>query len=423
MWRLGWQKHANTLAIPDSISKAVEPAWSIAFNAMRQSTTGLIVSLLLGALTVTAQPNPARPDLRQGAYYPEAEAAKRLADTARTYPSLADWQQRAALLRQGLREGMELPDRPAFAPLAPIRHSLRELTGYTVENVAFESLPGFFVTGNLYRPLGMTGKRPAILSTHGHSGTLESRTLEYTQQRCATLARMGAVVFAIDMIGYGDATQCNHKLPKALKLQTLNSMRAVDFLLSLPEVDAQRIGVSGESGGGTQTIMLTALDPRITVSVPVVMVSAHFFGGCTCESGMPIHKRPASETSNAELAALAAPRPMLLVSDGKDWTKNTPVVEFPYVQRVYQLFNAQDKVANVHLPTEGHDYGPSKRDAAYRFLATHLGLDLNRVLKNGQFDESVNTVLDKSRLRVFTPTYPRPAYAVVGDEAVMSLLR
>lgn len=375
-----------------------------------------------------AQPNPARTDLRQGAYYPEAEGAKRLADTAQTYQTRAAWEKRAALLRKGLRDGMELPERPNFAPLKPIRHSLRQLDGYTVENVAFESLPGFFVTGNLYRPVGMTGKRPVVLCPHGHSDLLEGRTLEAAQQRSATLARMGAVVFAFDMLGYGDSKQCGHKLPKALKLQALNAIRSLDFLLSLPDVDASRVGVTGESGGGTQTFLLAALDSRVTVVVPVVMVSAHFFGGCICESGMPIHKRPTHETSNAELAALSAPRPLLLISDGKDWTKNTPAVEFPYMQNVYRLYGAEDKVANVHLPNEGHDYGPSKRAAAYRFLATHLGLDISRVLKpvhrsDGAADESRNTLLDREALRVFTPQYPRPAQAVQGDDAVMSLLK
>lgn len=381
-----------------------------------------VLSALLMGLPALAQPNPERPELRQGNYYSEAEGARRLADTAQTYTTRQAWEKRASLIRQGIRAGMELPDRPQFAPLNPRRHSARRMAGYVVENVAFESLPGYFVTGNLYYPTDVAGKRPVILCPHGHSGTMEGRTLEAAQQRCATLARMGAVVFAYDMPGYGDATQCDHKLPKALKLQTINSIRALDFLLSLPNVDPTRVGVTGESGGGTQTFLLTALDARVTVSVPVVMVSAHFFGGCTCESGMPIHKRPTHETTNAEIAALAAPRPMLLISDGKDWTKNTPTVEYPFVQGVYRLYGQENRVANVHLPDEGHDYGSSKRAAAYRFLARHLGLDLARVVKNGQPDETPNTILDRDALRVFTSEHPRPDRAVLGNEAVMELL-
>jgi dienelactone hydrolase len=386
----------------------------------------LLITCLLSAAGLSktlAQPNPNRPDLCQGAYFSEAQGADSLRSFASTYHDREGWEARASIIRQGLRDGMNLPAKPAFAPLAPIRHSLRELNGYTVENVAFESLPGIFVTGNLYRPARPTGKSAGILCSHGHMATLDARLKEYTQQRCATLARMGAVVFTYDMIGYGDSKQCDHKLPDALKLQTLNGMRALDFLTSLPDVDTTRIGMTGESGGGTQTFLLTALDPRIKVSVPVVMVSAHFFGGCTCESGMPIHKRPTHQTSNVEIAALAAPRPMLLVSDGKDWTKNNPAVEFPYVQNIYGYYGVGDRVENFHLPAEGHDYGPSKRQAAYRFLAKHLALNLDQVLKNGQIDETPNTILDASALQVFTAEHPRPSQAVMGDDAVTALLK
>ncbi|XWW45356.1 acetylxylan esterase [Fibrella sp. USSR17] len=390
---------------------------------MVRVSLSLFVSGLFASLAGFSQPNPARPDLRQGAYYSEEEGARRLAETAQTYLTRAAWEKRAKLLRSGLTDGMELPARPDFAPLKPVRHSLRQLDGYTVENVAFESVPGYFVTGNLYRPVGLSGKRPAVLSQHGHAKLLDARFQESAQQRCATLARMGAVVFAYDMVGYGDSKQSEHKLPKALKLQALNGIRALDFLVSLPDVDPSRIGVTGESGGGTQAFMLAALDRRVAVAVPVVMVSAHFFGGCTCESGMPVHKRPTHETSNAELTALIAPRPLLLISDGKDWTKNTPVVEYPFLQHVYRLYGAENRVANVHLPDEGHDYGLSKRVAAYQFLATHLGLDLSRVLKEGIPDESRNTVLDATALQVFTAGHPRPAHAAMGDEAVSALLK
>ncbi len=381
-----------------------------------------LLSYAIGTTAVVAQPNPDRPELCQGAYFTEEQGAKSLQTFAGTYHDRTSWETRASLIRTGLREGMNLPEKPKFAPLKPIRHSLRTLNGYSVENVAFESLPGLFVTGNLYRPLNQTDKSAGVLCPHGHTPNLDARFVEQTQQRCATMARMGAVVFVYDMLGYGDSKQSDHKLANALTLQTLNSIRALDFLTNLPDVDTSRIAVSGESGGGTQTFLLAALDSRVKVSVPVVMVSAHFFGGCVCESGMPIHKRPTQQTSNVEIAALAAPRPMLLISDGKDWTKNTPAVEFPYIQNIYSYYGAKDRVENVHLPNEGHDYGPSKRAAAYRFLAKHLKLELNRVLKNGQIDETPNTLLDPAALQVFTVEHPRPAHAVVGDEKVTALL-
>jgi hypothetical protein len=370
-------------------------------------------------------PNSKKPQLCQGNYHSEEAAKEQLARFARSYSNLAEWQKRAKDIREGILRGAELLPMPKKCPLNPIIHSKREYEDYTVENVAFESLPGVFVTGSLYRP--RKGNRPfaAVLCPHGHWGDPNDygRFRPDQQKRCATLARIGAVVFSYDMVGWGDWKNAGwqHNRPKVLKLQLWNSIRAIDFLTSRKYVDPKRIAVTGASGGGTQSFMLTAVDDRIAVCVPVVMVSAHFFGGCNCESGMPIHKSDTHETSNVEIAGLAAPRPLLLISDGKDWTKNVPNVEFPYIRNIYRLYGVESNVENLHLPDEGHDYGLSKRNGMYKFLAKHLRLSLDKVAKpDGSIDESFVVIEKQEDMLVFDTNHPRPVHAVRGDTNELS---
>lgn len=363
----------------------------------------------------------AQVELCQGAYFTE-EQGKAFLDN-HIPVSLVAWQQRAEQVRYNIREGMELQKLPPKPTSKPVINGKRIMDGYSIENVVFESLPGFYVTGNLYRPLKKQKKYAGILCPHGHGNNPEGRFREQTQKRCGTLARMGAIVFVWDMIGQGDSKQCDHNLSKGVKLQTINSIRSLDFLLSLPEVDSSRIGVTGESGGGTQTFLLTALDQRVKVAAPVVMVSSYFFGGCSCESGMPIHKKGDFQTNNVEIAALTAPKPMLLVSDGGDWTKHTPEVEYPFMQKIYQLYSSRNKVEMVHLPDEKHDYGPSKRKAMYVFMAKNLGLNLKNVQgADGNIDETPVIVLEQKDLEIFNASSPLPTNAIVGNEAVTKLL-
>jgi dienelactone hydrolase len=344
-----------------------------------------------------------------------------LAEAALKYKSKDQWQAHAEDVRRGILAGMRLERRPPACELKTIRHSKQQRDGYTVENVAFESLPGYWVTGNLYLPEDAERRTAGILCPHGHGP--EGRLNEHAQARCASLARMGAVVFAWDMVGYNESKPVPHRHSETLRLQTHNSMRCVDFLLSLGIVDEDRIGVTGESGGGTQTFLLTALDPRIDVSAPVVMVSAHFFGGCICESGLPIHQGPEHQTNNVEIAALAAPKPLLLVSVGGDWTHNVPKVEYPHVKRIYEFFEAGGEVENAHFADEQHDYGPSKRKAVYPFMAKHLDLDLSRIQNDsGEIDEGFFKAISKDELLIFPKDRPRPDHAITDAEAVFAEL-
>ncbi len=374
-----------------------------------------LIVLLVAAIAAAAGARSNHPHQTEGA------ARAQLDRFAETFETADQWRARARRNREGILRGANLDPLPARCPLNPVIRGRQARKGYTVENVAIESLPGIYVTGNLYRPAKEQKSYAGILCPHGHSK--KGRLAAYTQTRCATLARMGAVVFAWDMVGWNECNQIKHTDPNVLTVQHYNSMRALDFLLSLGGIDPQRIGCTGESGGGTQTFLLTALDDRVKVSVPVVMVSAHFFGGCQCESGMPIHSGPGHETNNCDIAAMAAPRPLLVVSCGGDWTKNVPGVEFPYIWRVYRLLGAQKNVHNAHILYEGHGYEYSKRLPMYKWMARHLKLDLEAVaLPGGGVDEADTVVENEASLHVWTKDHPRPEDAPVGTEAVQKVL-
>ena len=283
--------------------------------------TTLIVALCFGTVLADSPLDLSKAidsgQLRRGHHWTPDEANLKMKEYASKWQDRKSWEKRAKAIREGILKGLFWEKMPEIVgDFDPIIHSRRKMKGYYVENIAIKSFPGFYITGNLYSPANPSERNPAILSPHGHAAN--KRLTEDVQKRCAAFARMGAIAFAYDMVGYAESTQTTHKMPIAALLQTWNSTRVLDYLLSRPDVDADRIGMTGGSGGGTQTFVLTAIDDRITVSAPVVQVSAHFFGGCVCESGMPIHKSAEHQTNNVEFAAMAAPRPLRFQRSGLD---------------------------------------------------------------------------------------------------------
>jgi dienelactone hydrolase len=299
-------------------------------------------------------------------------------DTALPLPSfstLEAWLKRRAFLRNQILVSAGLSPMPAKAPLHAQVFGKLEARNYTIEKVLLEPFPGFYLGGNLYRPRDGRAKHPAILNPQGHwpYGRLENESDYSAPSLGISLARQGYVVFAYDMVGYNDTLQVPHRFGSPeqrlwsfgpLGLQLWDSIRALDFVASLPDVDPAHLGAVGASGGGTQTFLLAAVDDRIRFAAPVNMVSAIMQGGDLCENAPGLR----IGTSNVEIAALFAPKPMLLVSATGDWTRNVPRNEFPAIQRIYALYGKADQVEVVQIDAP-HNFNRQSREAVYRFLA------------------------------------------------------
>lgn len=313
------------------------------------------------------------------------------------YSNKTEWEARRDTLRKEVRERLGIDKLlPLCSKEKPEYSKIRKFDGYTVQNFRLKTANGHTVCGSIYAPTSK-GKHPLIICPNGHFSN--GRYGKVQQLRLGTLARMGAICVDYDLWGWGESADevgsKAHQTPEAHVMQALNGIRILDWMIQRKDVDTKCIGVNGGSGGGTQTVLLTVLDDRFTAANPVVSVSSWFDGGCPCESGMPI-QLAGGGTCNAELAAMFAPKPMMLVSDGGDWTSTTPELEYPYLQRIYGFYGATDKVSNIHLPKERHDFGDNKRNAVYKFFIDTFNLDASKL------DESKVTIEDENALR-FTP--------------------
>ena len=335
--------------------------------------------------------------------WPVEEGWAELDRIAARYSNIDEWENRRQQLKPCLLEALQLSPMPAAPVSKPIVTARRKFNGYTVENIAIEILPGLYINGSLYKPAVYKGKIPVILNPDGHWD--KQRYRADCQLRCAALARMGAMAFSYDLFAWGESLLQfkpeDHRRSLAMTIQALGAVRILDYLLAQKDADTNRVAITGGSGGGSHTVLMTALDDRIKVSAPVVSLSSYFYGGCPCESGMPVHACGMG-TDNVEIAAMAAPRPQLVVSDGKDWTDHMPEHDLSYLKKMYGYYGKETSIENVHLPAEGHDFGINKRTAVYEFMAKQLQLNLKAIQDAaGKIDESAITIEPEQALYVF----------------------
>ena len=310
------------------------------------------------------------------------------------YSDKSAWEARKDTLKKEVRMRLEIDKLLPLCSNKPPKYSkIRKFDGYTVQNFRLKTVNGHTVCGSIYSPI-TKGKHPLIICPNGHFAN--GRYGEVQQLRLGTLARMGAICVDYDLWGWGQSAdevgKEAHQTAEAHIMQAINGIRILDWMICRKDVDTKRIGVNGGSGGGTQTVLLTVLDDRYTACNPVVSMSSWFDGGCPCESGMPI-QLSGGGTCNAELAAMFAPRPMMIVSDGGDWTSTTPELEYPYLQKIYNFYDAKQNISNIHLPNERHDFGPNKRNAVYKFFIDTFGLDASKL------DENKITIEDEEALK------------------------
>ena len=316
----------------------------------------------------------------------EAEGKMMLDYLSGLYGNKAQWEARRDSLRREVRQRLELDAFLDSCTLKPILSKVRKHDGYTTQNICIELTPGQHLFGTIYASM-KKGKHALIVCPDGH---WPYRYRKDEQQRLGTLARMGAVCVDFDLYGWGESEKevgaDAHHTARAHVYQAACGYVLLDYMLkNRKDIDPERVGVMGGSGGGTHTVLLSLLDERVTASAPVVHLASHFDGGCPCESGKPV-QLSAGGTCEPELAAVMAPKPMLIVSDGGDWTSSVPTLEFPYLQRIYGFYGAADKVRNVHLPNERHDFKENKRQAVYDFFIDVFGLD--------------RTMLDESKIEI-----------------------
>lgn len=365
-----------------------------------------------------AQPKESPGDAMMYAYLKKktAELSERFLDGAK---SRAEWEKKLPRLRQEYLDMLGLWPLPERTPLKATITGEVKRDGVVIEKLHFQSKPGLYVTGNLYRPAKVEGKLPAILYVCGHSGKGRDGNKTAFQDHGMWFATNGYVCLVVDTLQLGEVAGKHHGTYNLDRfwwhslaytpagVECWNGVRAIDYLVSRPDVDAERIGVTGISGGGASTIWIAAADERVKVAVPVsgmsdlesYVTNKVINGHCDC---MFLVNAYAWEWTT--IAALIAPRPMLFANSDNDrifpMDGNRRI--YGRLRELYKLYDAETKVAE-HVSVGGHDYRPDLRVAIFQFINKHLKGEAGEV-KDAKF-----TDLPGKELRVFPEDKDLPA--------------
>jgi len=356
------------------------------------------------------------------AYFRE-ETARVASASLSDIKTLEDWTSRREEYRRQLREMLGLDPWPERTPLNPVVTGKIDHDTFTVEKLHFQSRPGLYVTGNLYLPKQVEKALPAILYVCGHSknkeGDVSFGNKTGYQHHGGWFARNGYVCLTIDTLQLGEIEGLHHGTHNLNQwwwnargytpagVEAWNGIRALDYLETRPEVDRERMGMTGRSGGGAYTWWVAALDDRVKVAVPVAgitdlenhVVDGTVEGHCDCMFMVNTYR-----WDYAQVAALVAPRPLLISNTDKDtiFPLEGVVRVHEKVRRIYRLYGAE-KQLGLHI-TEGPH-------ADTQELHLHAFRWFNRFLKS-----DVQSQIEMAAVKFFEPRQLRVFEELPADE-------
>lgn len=378
-----------------------------------------LVLLLLACFvprTYAEEANGELPGDRMLANYFRAETEKLARQNLHGIDSAEEWNRRRPLLRKQLLEMLSLDPMPERTELHPVVTGVTQGPGFRVERLHFQSLPQLYVTANLYLPEKIDAPLPAVLYVCGHGGVKidgvsYGNKVTY-QHHGAWFARHGYACLVIDTLQLGEIEGMHHGLYRydqwkwinhgytPAGVEAWNCIRALDYLETRPEVDATRIGVTGRSGGGAYSWWITAIDDRIRAAVPVAGITDledHVVNGCVEGHCDCMYFVNTYGWDYGTVAALAAPRPLLISNTDRDSIFPLDGVMRIHGQTrgIYRLLGAETALG-VAITSGPHEDTQELQVPAFRWL--------NHALKNGDdtpIDEPATKYFEPEQLRVF----------------------